>query len=144
MTVKQKVKGFLLSGIFAGAFFATFTLTNPQLVDAACTPGASNCCAGVTTSGLISCSQPGGTNSDVTKSGVFGILILAINILTAGVGVAAIAGVVYGAILYTTAGGSQEQVKKAITILTNVAIGVVAYALMWSALNFLVPGGVFN
>jgi hypothetical protein len=71
-------------------------------------------------------------------------LILVINILTAGVGIAAIGGIVYGAVLYTTAGGSQEQVKKAISIITNVVIGIVAYALMWALLNFLIPGGVFK
>jgi hypothetical protein len=70
--------------------------------------------------------------------------LLAINILTAGVGVAAVGGIVYGAVLYTSAGGSQEQVKKAVGIITNVVIGVVAYALMFSVLNFIIPGGLFN
>jgi hypothetical protein len=51
---------------------------------------------------------------------------------------------VYGAVLYTSAGGNQEQVKKARTIFTNVAIGIIAFAAMWSLLNWLVPGGVFS
>ena len=72
------------------------------------------------------------------------ILIIVINILVAGVGVVALAGILYGAILYTTAGGSSEQVKKAMGIFQNVVIGVVAFAGMWVLLNFLVPGGVFN
>ena len=78
------------------------------------------------------------------STGVFGILVLAINILTAGVGVAAIGGIVYGSILYTSAGGSPEQVKKAMGIITNVVIGVIAYALMFSLLNFIIPGGLFH
>lgn len=81
---------------------------------------------------------------NVSNTGVWAILLLAINILTAGIGVAAIGGIVYGAILYTSAGGSQEQVKKAMGVITNVVIGVVAYALMFSLLNFLIPGGLFN
>ena len=136
MKLKQKIKSFLLSGALVGAFLTGITALTPQIVSAAT-------CAGVTTS-IIPCSQSGGQSSDPTQSGVWGILILAINILTAGVGIAAIGGIIYGAVLYVSAGGSQEQVKKAITAFTNVGIGVVAYALMWALLNFLVPGGVFN
>jgi len=146
MTVKQKVKNILLSAIFAFAFFGSFTVVTPQTAFAAspaCAAGSPNCCAGVTTS-IISCSQSGGSNQDVTQSGVYGILIFAINILTAGVGLAAVVGIVYGAALYVTAGGAQDQVKKAITTLTNVGIGIIAYALMWAGLNFLIPGGVFH
>lgn len=98
-------------------------------------------CGGVDTS-IINCDETG--QGGIENSGVWGILLLAINILTAGVGIAAVGGIVYGAILYTSAGGSQEQTKKAIGIITNVAIGVVAYALMFAALNFLIPGGVFQ
>jgi hypothetical protein len=82
--------------------------------------------------------------ASLQSTGVWGILLLGINILTAGVGVVAIVGVVYGSILYTSAGGSAEQIKKAMTIFTNIVIGVVVYALMYSGLNFLIPGGLFN
>ena len=99
------------------------------------------CCGGVDT-GIIGCTQDG-TGNDVKNSGLWGILLLAINILTAGVGVVALGGIVYGSVLYTSAGGSQEQVKKAMGIFTNVVIGVIAFAGMWALLNFLIPGGVF-
>ncbi len=82
--------------------------------------------------------------TDITSTGLWGVLLIAINVLTAGVGVAAVGGIVYGALLYTSAGGSPEQVKKAMGIITNVVIGVVAYALMYALLNFLIPGGIFN
>jgi hypothetical protein len=77
-------------------------------------------------------------------TGVWKLLILVINIMTAGVAILAVVGIVYGAVLYTSAGGNQEQVKKARTIFTNVAIGIIAFAAMWSLLNWLVPGGVFS
>jgi hypothetical protein len=93
-------------------------------------------CGDVKTS-IINCEQDG------TTSGLWGVLLLVINILTAGVGAVALAGIVYGSILYTSAGGNQEQVKKAITIFTNVVIGVLSFAGMWALLNFLIPGGVF-
>ncbi len=136
MIVKQKVKAFLVSAI---ALLGVVVPLMPNTVAAQ----SHSQCGGVPTS-IISCTQVKDTSGDPAKSGVWGLLILAINILTAGVGIAAIGGVVYGAVLYTTAGGAQEQVKKAVTVLTNVAIGVVAYALMWSLLNFLIPGGVFT
>ena len=95
-----------------------------------------------TNTAIIKCT--GVTGKNVEGTGLWSILLLAINILTAGVGVAAVGGIVYGAILYTSAGGSEEQVKKAMGVIQNVVIGVVAYALMYGALNFLIPGGLFN
>ena len=98
-----------------------------------------------TDTAIIKCSnvKTDGTG-DETNTGLWSILLLVINILTAGVGVLALGGIVYGAVLYTAAGGSQEQIKKATTIFTNVVIGVIAFAGMWALLNFIVPGGVFK
>ncbi|MNH46494.1 hypothetical protein D3C72_2301490 [compost metagenome] len=64
--------------------------------------------------------------------------------MTAGVGILAVGGIVYGSILYTSAGGSSEQTKKAMGIITNVVIGLIAYALMYAITNFLIPGGLFS
>ncbi|NCO10946.1 hypothetical protein GW930_03540 [Candidatus Saccharibacteria bacterium] len=97
-------------------------------------------CAGTSTA-IIECEDTGADGIEGT--GLWGLLLLAINILTGGVGVAAIGGIVYASILYTSAGGNQEQVKKARGIITNVVIGVVAFALMYALLNFIIPGGVF-
>lgn len=79
---------------------------------------------------------------DAANGGINGLLSLAIKILAAGVGVAAVGGVIYGSVLYTTAAGSAEQTKQAKAIIFNVVIGLVAYALMLSFLNFIIPGGV--
>lgn len=64
--------------------------------------------------------------------------------MTAGVGVAAVGGIAWGALLYTTAESKPEQTKKVIGIITNVVIGLVAYAVMGVLLNFVIPGGVFG
>lgn len=98
-------------------------------------------CGGTDTA-IISCPQTGG--GTIENTGLWGILILAINILTGLVAVAALGGIVWGSILYTSAGGNAEQTKKAMGIITNVVIGIIAYGLMFVVLNFLVPGGVFN
>lgn len=99
-----------------------------------------SCCGGVVTT-LIDCSEQTGTG-DITNSGLWGILLTAINILTAGIGIAAVGGVVYGSILYGTAGGEAANVKKAKEMIVNVVIGLVAYAFMYALLNYLIPGGI--
>ena len=96
-----------------------------------------------TDTAIIKCDNVDVTKDGLKNTGLWSILILAINILTAGVGVVALGGIVYGSILYTSAGGNQEQVKKAMGIFTNVVIGIIAFAGMWALLNFLIPGGVF-
>jgi hypothetical protein len=98
-------------------------------------------CGGVDTA-IIKCDAD--NSGDITKNGVWALLILVINIMTAGVGVLAVGGIVYGSILYTTAEDKADQVKKATDIITNVIIGLVAFALMWAGLNFIIPGGVFS
>lgn len=93
---------------------------------------------------IIECKNVNVDADGYENTGLWSILLFTVNLLTAGVGVVALAGIVYGSILYTSSGGSQEQVKKAITVFTNVAIGVVAFAGMWALLNFLIPGGVLQ
>lgn len=99
-------------------------------------------CGGVKTA-IIKCDADS-SGTDLENNGVWALLVIVLNILTAGVGIFAVAGIVYGAVLYTTAEDKADQVKKATDIITNVVIGLVAFALMWAGLNFIVPGGIFN
>lgn len=98
-------------------------------------------CGGISTS-IIECDTS--TAEGIEGTALWSLLLMAINILTAGVGIAALGGIVYGSVLYTSAGGNPEQVKKARGIFTNVAIGVLAFAGMYALLNFIIPGGIFN
>jgi len=139
MKIKQTIKT-LVAGFFVLAVVAITSPAAPTFAQA--TEAGNNGC-GVNTS-IITCDNVDVTEEGVENTAIWGLLLLAINILSAGVGIVAIGGVVYGSILYTSAGGSPEQVKKAMGIITNVVIGVVAYALMFSLLNFLIPGGLFN
>lgn len=72
------------------------------------------------------------------------MLKIFIKILTAGVGVAGVLGVVIGAILYTTAGSDPGQIKRAVGIFRNVTIGLLLYGFMFAITNFLIPGGIFG
>lgn len=140
MKIKQTIKNAIL-GTFVFAALGVSMLTATAANAAPLLPGNKGC---GTDTAIIKCDNVNVTKDGVENTAVFSILLTAINILTAGVGIAAIAGIVYGSILYSSAAGSAEQVKKAIGIITNVVIGVVAYALMFSVLNFLIPGGLFN
>lgn len=137
MKIKQKIQ---MLCIAIASFGGLVALT--PLSASAVTSGNNNC--GVNTS-IISCpTDTDNASTDTSKTAVWSLLTTAIKILTGGIGVLAIAGIVYGSILYTTAAGSPEQVKKAIEVFRNVVIGIVAYALMFGFLNFIIPGGVFG
>lgn len=133
MRLKQTIKVMTLG--FLPILGALAIVTAPMAANAISTCGVDTV--------IIDCGS-GVNNSDSETSAIWMILLQAINILTAGIGVAALAGIVYGSVLYTTAEGSPEKVKKAIEVIRNVVIGVLAYALLYSGLNFLIPGGLFT
>lgn len=131
MKIKQTLLAFAL-----GVTGAVGVLAGPHTVMAATT------CGGVDTA-IIKCDADNSDKKDLNDNGVWALLLMVLNIMTAGIGIVAVGGIVYGAILYTTAEDKADQVKQATNIITNVVIGLVLYALMWVGLNFLVPGGVF-
>ena len=65
-------------------------------------------------------------------------LILAV--LVYGLGAAAVVGVIWAGILYLTARDNEQQVARAKMRLFEVAIGIAAWAVMFSVLNWLIPG----
>jgi hypothetical protein len=97
---------------------------------------STNKCGGVATS-LISCSDTG------DGSAIFDVLAIALNIVTYGVGAAAILGVVITGYQYMTARDNSAQVAKAKNRLLQVVIGLVIWVLFWGVLQFLLPGGLF-
>jgi hypothetical protein len=101
-----------------------------------------SCCGGAKTS-IIGCSQTG-TSTGVKDNGAWYLLILALNIMTAGVGILAVGGIAYGAALYASASDKPDQAKQGMTYIKNVVIGLAAYGLMYVILNFLIPGGIFS
>ena len=64
--------------------------------------------------------------------------------MSIGVTIAVIAGIIYGAVLYTSAGGKSDQAQKAIGIIRGAMIALLLYFAMYAILNFLVPGGLFS
>ncbi len=78
------------------------------------------------------------------SSGIWRMLILLINVLTAGVGILAVGAIVYAGFLYTTAQGDTGKTKQALEMIRNTVIGLLAYILMYAGANFLIPGGIFT
>ena len=93
-------------------------------------------CGGAETS-VISCDGTGST-------AIINIIKQVIKILTAGIGIAAVGAVIYGAFLYTTSEGSPDKIKKAREIWTNTVIGLLMFAFMVLITNFIIPRGVLD
>lgn len=75
---------------------------------------------------------------------MFELLKFILNICVAIVGVGAVAMFTWAGILYISGDSNSNRVAQAKTIMTNTTIGVIAFALMYLGLNWLIPGGIFN
>lgn len=83
------------------------------------------------------------TEDNPKKSVVFTLLEWVLGIMSAGVGIVAVAAFVYAGIMYSSASNKPDQVKKAKDIMTQTVIGLVVFAIMALVIQWLVPGGVF-
>jgi hypothetical protein len=99
-------------------------------------------CGGARTVLIPSSTLPDCKNAGLPAIGA--VLKFVILILSVGVGVVAVGGIVYGAILYSSARDNAGQTGQAITIIRNVVIGILLYIFMITILNWLVPGGVIG
>lgn len=79
----------------------------------------------------------------VQDSALWAILTMVLNIMIGAVGIAAVGGLVYAAIMYSSAQDNASQVQQAKDAIRNVIIGLVMFLVMWSGLQFLIPGGIF-
>ena len=80
---------------------------------------------------------------DETGSGIYKVLQSVVDVLTAGVGVAAVIGVIIAGIQYMTAAGNEAQMAKSKSRIIQIVIGLLLWALMWAGLQWLIPGGPF-
>ena len=94
-------------------------------------------CGGVETS-IISCEE-GEENGEA----IWAILGMVVNILTAGIGILAVLGIVISGYQYMTAAGDPGKMAQAKNRIFQVVIGLLIYAVMWSVIEFLIPGGLF-
>ena len=77
---------------------------------------------------------------DCGEAGVWQILQLVLDIMTAGVGILALIGLVISGMQWMTARDKEDQIIKAKSRIFNIVIGVLVWVLMWLVLNWLIPG----
>ena len=138
-TMKQTFSTRLTLSIAAVMSIVTMNFATSSLVLAADKPT----CA-ILPKKICDASAPDDKNTDVKKTGVYLLLVWVLNLMTAGVGIAAVGALVYAGVLYASAEGKSDQVAKAKQIITNTVVGIVVYALMFLVVNWLVPGGVIG
>lgn len=140
----MKIKQTLTPILFSVFIFVAALLVNvlmPDVSYAAADDVSYADCAGVKTS-IINCDASG--KDGIENSGLWALLIIALNILAGLVGVVAVGGIVYGAIKYSSAQDNASQVQEAIGIIRNVVIGIVLFMGMYTILQALIPGGIFD
>lgn len=102
-------------------------------------------CSGIPTFFEFGCDAAG---SNKEKSGnespISQILFTILSWLTGLVTLAAIGGIIYGGILYSSAGGNASQTQKGISFVLNAVIGLLLWIGTYAIINFIVPGGLFR
>ena len=78
------------------------------------------------------------------SSPVTALILMVVEFLAVGVGIAVVGGIAAGGVMYALAGGEPAKVKQAISIITNAVIALVLFIFMYAIINFFVPGGVFS
>ncbi len=81
---------------------------------------------------------------DGEGSGVYQILNIILNVLLVGIGILGVLGIVISGIQYLTAADNEQQMATAKKRIVEVVIGLAIYAVMYVALQWLIPGGIFN
>jgi|GEM_PF-4210344 len=74
------------------------------------------------------------------EDGIWLLLQLVLNVMTAGVGILATIGLVISGIQWGTAIDKEQQIVMAKSRIFNIVIGLVMWALMWLVLSWLIPG----
>ena len=83
----------------------------------------------------------GDVKDDGNGCSVFKILNLILDILSGAIAIAAVVGITVAGIQYMTSREHEEQATKAKRRIFEIVIGLVAYALLYVALSFVMPGG---
>lgn len=84
---------------------------------------------------------------DAKKDGIESInalITIVVFVMTLLIGIVAVGGLAYAAILYASARDNQSQTGEAITIIRNIVIGLLLYGFTIAIINWLVPGGVIG
>lgn len=77
-------------------------------------------------------------------SPISAMLLWAISIMSIGVGIAVVIGIILGGIKYAMSDGDTGKAKEGREIITNSIIGLFLFIFLYAGANFLIPGGLFK
>jgi hypothetical protein len=112
---------------------------------ATCTPDKTKgvyCCGDVQTS--IDFDSTSKLCSAAGASPITAIILWAINLMSIGVGIAVVIGIILGGIAYSMSDGDASKAKEGQGIIVNAIIGLFLFIFLYGAANFLIPGGLFK
>lgn len=92
-------------------------------------------CGGAETN-IISC--------DDNEGGIWHILSLVLDIMSAGIGILGVIGIMVTGVQYLTAGDNEQQIKKAKNRIFQILIGLILYLITFVGLEWLLPGGIID
>lgn len=131
----------IMKSLFVVIAFVVGILAASMMLPSATYAAAS--CGGVDVA-YLECDTDPNAQDPVEGSALWAILTLVLQIMIGAVGLAAVGGLVYAAIIYASAQDNASQVQQAKDIIRNVVIGLVMFLVMWGALEYLIPGGIFS
>ena len=111
---------------------STSTSTTPTTTTTTTTTTSGSNCVNTNLFGCVPVDKNGG--------GIKRLLGLILRIFLYGIGVVAVIGVVIAGIMYLTARDNEQQLAKAKTRLIEVAIGLLVWAMLFTILQWLIPG----
>jgi hypothetical protein len=76
--------------------------------------------------------------SELPRDDIAVIIVRVISYITGAVGIILLVMLIYGGVLYMTSAGSEDQAKKAKSVLTYAIIGIVIVALSFAITQFIV------
>ena len=77
---------------------------------------------------------------DGKGSSIYDILGTVVDIMSVCVGIVGVIGITIVGLQYLTAGGNEEQTRKAKRRMFEIVIGIVAYVILYAGLRWLLPG----
>jgi hypothetical protein len=72
------------------------------------------------------------------------LLLWAISIMSIGVGIAVVIGIILGGIAYAMSDGDAGKAKEGQEMIGNAIIGLFLFIFLYAGANFLIPGGLFK
>ncbi len=91
--------------------------------------------------GIVETNFFGNIEDDNEGCGVFMIINSVIDILSMGVAILGVIGVVIVGTTYLTAGGNEDKTRKAKHRMFEIVIGLAVYAILYAGVQWLLPGG---